>query len=106
MSRRNVMRAAHAYMKTDRIWLVSDHLILTCSIRRPNKCPYYGHIKEDNVPAKIAGIIPPLTTPFDQDGEIDEKAFRRQVKFLVDKGVHGVCVGGSTGEGHTLTADE
>lgn len=58
------------------------------------------------MPTKITGIIPPLTTPFDQNGEIDEKAFRRQVKFLVDKGVHGVCVGGSTGEGHTLTIDE
>ncbi|GJD53916.1 4-hydroxy-tetrahydrodipicolinate synthase [Methylobacterium crusticola] len=58
------------------------------------------------MPTKIAGIIPPLTTPFDQDGEIDEKAFRRQVKFFLDKGVHGVCVGGSTGEGHTLTTDE
>ncbi|KMO37889.1 dihydrodipicolinate synthase [Methylobacterium variabile] len=55
---------------------------------------------------KIAGIIPPLTTPFDQNGEIDEKAFRRQVKFFLNKGVHGVCVGGSTGEGHTLTIDE
>ena len=55
---------------------------------------------------RITGIVPPLTTPFDQDGEIDEKAFRRQVRFLLDKGVHGVCVGGSTGEGHTLTRDE
>jgi 4-hydroxy-tetrahydrodipicolinate synthase len=62
--------------------------------------------KEEIVPAKITGIIPPLTTPFDQNGDIDEKAFRRQVKFLLEKGVHGVCVGGSTGEGHTLTADE
>src|SRR4051812_24423558 len=25
---------------------------------------------------------------------------------MLDKGVHGVCVGGSTGEGHTLTIDE
>jgi 4-hydroxy-tetrahydrodipicolinate synthase len=65
-----------------------------------------GQPKEEYVPAKITGIIPPLTTPFDQNGDIDEKAFRRQVKFLLDKGVHGVCVGGSTGEGHTLTADE
>jgi 4-hydroxy-tetrahydrodipicolinate synthase len=69
-------------------------------------CPHTGQQEEDDVPAKIIGIVPPLTTPFDQDGEIDEKAFRRQVRFLLDKGVHGVCVGGSTGEGHTLTRDE
>lgn len=54
----------------------------------------------------LTGIIPPMTTPFTADGEIDEKAFRAQVRFFMAKGVHGVCVGGSTGEGHTLTRDE
>jgi len=58
------------------------------------------------VPTKITGIVPPVPTPFDENGEINEKAFRRQVKFFLDKGVHGLCVGGSTGEGHTLTTDE
>jgi 4-hydroxy-tetrahydrodipicolinate synthase len=58
------------------------------------------------VPAKITGIVPPVPTPFDEKGDINEKAFRRQVKFFLDKDVHGVCVGGSTGEGHTLTTDE
>jgi 4-hydroxy-tetrahydrodipicolinate synthase len=62
--------------------------------------------EEDSVQAKLTGIIPPMTTPFDTDGEIDEKAFRAQVRFFLGKGVHGVCVGGSTGEGHTLTRDE
>ncbi|UPG73704.1 dihydrodipicolinate synthase family protein [Roseomonas gilardii subsp. gilardii] len=55
---------------------------------------------------KLHGIIPPMTTPFNAEGEIDEKAFRAQVRFFLDKGVHGICVGGSTGEGHTLTRDE
>jgi len=47
-----------------------------------------------------------MTTPFDADGEIDYKAYRAQVRFFLSKNVHGVCVGGSTGEGHTLTRDE
>ncbi len=54
----------------------------------------------------IFGIIPPVVTPFDADGEIDEKALREVVRFNLSKGVHGVCFGGSTGEGHTLTGDE
>jgi 4-hydroxy-tetrahydrodipicolinate synthase len=70
------------------------------------KCPYIGQSKEEIVPVKITGIVPPVPTPFDENGEINEKAFRRQVKFFLDKGVHGVCVGGSTGEGHTLTSEE
>jgi 4-hydroxy-tetrahydrodipicolinate synthase len=56
--------------------------------------------------AKLFGIIPPMTTPFDANGEIDEAAVRAQVRWLLDQGVHGLAAGGSTGEGHTLDADE
>jgi 4-hydroxy-tetrahydrodipicolinate synthase len=55
---------------------------------------------------ELSGIIPPMTTPFDADGEIDEGAARAQVRWLIDQGVHGLAVGGSTGEGHTLELDE
>ena len=55
---------------------------------------------------ELTGIIPPLVTPFDKAGRIDEGAFREQVHFMLDKGVHGICVGGSTGEGHTLSQEE
>jgi 4-hydroxy-tetrahydrodipicolinate synthase len=56
--------------------------------------------------AALTGVIPPLVTPFTADGEIDETALRGQARFMLSKGVHGVCVGGSTGEGHTLTREE
>ena len=56
--------------------------------------------------SELTGIIPPVTTPFDANGDINEKAFRAQIRFLLNQGVHGICVGGSTGEGHTLTRDE
>jgi 4-hydroxy-tetrahydrodipicolinate synthase len=55
---------------------------------------------------KMFGIIPPMTTPFDADGEIDEAAVRAQVRWLLDRGVHGLAAGGSTGEGHTLDEGE
>ncbi|UYN95987.1 MAG: dihydrodipicolinate synthase family protein [Enhydrobacter sp.] len=55
---------------------------------------------------ELKGIIPPVTTPFTAEGEIDEKAFRAQIRFLLTQGVHGVCVGGSTGEGHTIALEE
>ncbi|MDO9713233.1 dihydrodipicolinate synthase family protein [Paracraurococcus lichenis] len=54
----------------------------------------------------LTGVIPPLVTPFTAEGEIDEAAFRNVVRFNLAKGVHGVCPGGSSGEGHTLTPDE
>jgi 4-hydroxy-tetrahydrodipicolinate synthase len=55
---------------------------------------------------KIYGIIPPIVTPFDQNGAIDEAALRENVNFVISRGVHGICFGGSTGEGHTLNSDE
>ncbi|MDG3575626.1 dihydrodipicolinate synthase family protein [Rhizobium sp. YJ-22] len=55
---------------------------------------------------KVNGIIPPIVTPFTASGDIDEAAFRDIVKFNLKKKVHGVCVGGSSGEGHTLTVEE
>ncbi|MEW9309772.1 dihydrodipicolinate synthase family protein [Labrys neptuniae] len=55
---------------------------------------------------KVTGIIPPIVTPFTKSGDIDEAAFRNIVKFNLKKKVHGVCVGGSSGEGHTLTFEE
>jgi 4-hydroxy-tetrahydrodipicolinate synthase len=54
----------------------------------------------------LKGILPPFTMPFDRRGEIVFPAIKEQVDFAVEKGVTGIVVGGSTGEGHTLGADE
>ena len=57
--------------------------------------------------ALLHGIIPPMTTPFDAAGEIDLELLRADVRYLIEEGgVHGLAVGGSTGEGHTLSAEE
>jgi len=55
---------------------------------------------------ELQGIIPPMTTAFGADGDIDENAIRKQFRWMADQGVHGVAVGGSTGEGHVLDRDE
>ncbi len=56
---------------------------------------------------QIQGIIPPLVTPFREDGSIDEAAHRAEVRYMVERaGVHGLAVCGSTGEGHTLSTEE
>lgn len=54
----------------------------------------------------LIGIIPPIVTPFTANGDVDEQAFRGVVRFMVKKKVQGICVGGSSGEGHTYTAEE
>src|ERR1700751_6160679 len=52
------------------------------------------------------GVIPPMTTPFSRDGEIDFKLIAPQVDWLISAGSHGMAAGGSTGEGHTLDHEE
>lgn len=54
----------------------------------------------------IRGVIPPVVTPFDATGEIDEVALREDCRFLLEAGVHGLSFGGSTGEGALLSDDE
>ena len=54
----------------------------------------------------LHGIIPPLATPFTPDQELDEDALRQEVRFMLEAGVHGLTIGGSTGEGHTLSIEE
>lgn len=55
---------------------------------------------------ELSGIIPPIVTPFDEQGEIDQDSLRREIRYHLDAGVHGISVAGSTGEGNALTLDE
>ena len=59
------------------------------------------------MPEKVPyGVIAPMTTPFSESGDLLPEAFRSQVDFLVREGADSLAVGGSTGEGHTLSPDE
>lgn len=59
-----------------------------------------------SVKQTLSGILPPLSMPFDEAGNLVKGALKHQVDFMVASGVRGVVVGGSTGEGHTLSRDE
>lgn len=55
---------------------------------------------------KLRGIIPPIVTPFKENGDIDEQLLRQEMKICLDAGADGLSVAGSTGEGPTLEDDE
>ena len=55
---------------------------------------------------RFRGILPPMVTPFDSAEELDEAALRDEARVMLRAGVHGLCVCGSTGEGHVLSAEE
>ena len=56
-----------------------------------------------NSPKLLRGVIPPVCTPFTADYEVDEKSLRRLINYLLDGGVTGLFVLGSTSEVAYLT---
>jgi 4-hydroxy-tetrahydrodipicolinate synthase len=55
---------------------------------------------------RFAGIIPAVTTPFDQTGALDLRALERNVRALLEAGVHGFVATGTMGEAGALSAAE
>ena len=54
---------------------------------------------------KLRGVIPPMITPFKEDGEVDEEALSRLVSYLADR-VHGLFICGSYGSGPLMSTRE
>jgi len=53
--------------------------------------------------AELHGVIPYIATPLRADGHVDREVVSRLCDHLIDKGVHGLCPLGSTGEFAYLT---
>ena len=54
----------------------------------------------------LEGVVVAHLTPFDAQGGVDHGALREYVKFLVQKGVHGVFACGTTAEAQVLSLEE
>ena len=52
------------------------------------------------------GILPAVVTPFSENEQINEKALRALVDYLIDNGVHGLFIVGSQGEFYALSKQE
>ncbi len=55
---------------------------------------------------KLRGAVTALVTPFDERGEVDERALRELVEWQVRSGIAGLSPCGTTGEGATLAPEE
>jgi len=52
------------------------------------------------------GIIVPILTPLTPTGEVDDSSLRNLVNYLIENGVHGIWVSGTTGEFAHLSDSE
>jgi len=55
---------------------------------------------------RYEGIYTPVITPFFADGSVDEAGFASVINHVIDAGVHGIVVGGTTGEYYAMSRDE
>lgn len=61
----------------------------------------------ERLPGAIGGVLAPITTPFDRaTGDVAPVHLRQNVARLLDAGLDGVVVAGSTGEAALLEPDE
>ncbi len=54
---------------------------------------------------KLRGVVPPMITPFDQDGGLDVSNLEKLLDFLIDK-VDGLYICGSYGSGPMMSVQE
>ena len=57
-------------------------------------------------PRDWAGVLPAITTPFNADLTVDEKALAAHVRWMMDSGCRGIVALGSLGESATLAFAE
>ena len=55
---------------------------------------------------ELKGVLPAMITPLTADGDLNERALRKLIDFLIDGGVHGIFAIGTTGEFYGLTNDQ
>jgi 4-hydroxy-tetrahydrodipicolinate synthase len=55
---------------------------------------------------KFEGIYTPAITPLNAGGQIGRAAFANILESLIEAKVHGIVVGGSTGEYYAQSAQE
>jgi len=55
---------------------------------------------------QFEGIYTPIVTPFYDDFSINKDAFAKAVELLIEAGVHGIIIAGTTGEYYAETYEE
>ena len=54
----------------------------------------------------FTGVATALATPFQADGQLNLTAWEALIEDQIKEGVSGLVIGGTTGEGMTITDDE
>ena len=75
----------------------------TCESQHANTTTREHHMSDAHL---FTGAAPALVTPFTDEDDIDENAFRRLIDAQIEAGVDGLVVLGTTGENPTVSHEE
>jgi 4-hydroxy-tetrahydrodipicolinate synthase len=78
---------------------------MSTSFRTQSKRPVepVGAPRESAQAKWLSGIVPPMITPLSAHDELDVEGLERLIEHLIEGGVHGLFILGSTGEGPSLS---
>ena len=60
-------------------------------------------MSQRQLPQPFRGIVPPMVTPLDGPDALDRPGLERLIEHLIDGGVHGLFILGTTGDGPALS---
>lgn len=63
----------------------------------------FSNTSAQKLPKTFSGIIPPMVTPLLDDQTLDKAGLQRLIEHLINGGVHGIFVLGTTGEAPSLS---
>src|SRR6185312_17054393 len=77
-------------------------------LHRPGHREGAGRVRMSgaNGHGRLSGAQVLLLTPFDEDGEVDERSLAALLEYVIGAGIDGIVGGGTTGECFTLSVDE
>jgi len=61
---------------------------------------------EKGIVDRFSGVYSAIFTPYNPDGTLNRQVLKRLIDYHVKVGLHGIYVGGSTGEGLLMNLDE
>ena len=67
---------------------------------------YYNQLNKKVMQVQWEGVMPAVTTKFNEDDTLDLIMFRKNIEAQLKAGVSGIILGGTLGEASTLTDDE
>lgn len=79
---------------------------LTLEAVREDLVPFFKQCVSSIETIDVAGLIVPVTTPFNEDYSLCEAAFVEHLAYLANRGVARILIGGTTAEFFSLTIPE